>query len=139
MLGNLSLVVGGLTVTDLTTKTDPNMVGGFATARLVRIDRFLRVEASANDSRSSYVDMWGGSAGPGVSLLDDALDVSAYYRLAVLTYSASNGSLVQHGVGGTVVILPSSEMLFTVQGEGMTGGDTRYLTVFGTVMWRPNL
>jgi hypothetical protein len=139
MLGNLSLVVGGLTVTDLTTKTDPNMVGGFATARLVRIDRFLRVEASANDSRSSYVDMWGGSAGPGVSLLDDALDVSAYYRLAVLTYSASNVSLVQHGVGGTVVILPSSEMLLTVQGEGMTGDDTKYLTVFGTVMWRPNL
>jgi hypothetical protein len=139
MLGNLSVVVGGLTVTDLTTKTDPNMVGAFATARLARIDRFLRLEASANDSRSTYVDMWGGTAGPGVSLLDDWLDVSAYYRLAVLTYSASNVSLVQHGVGGTVVILPSSQMLFTVQAEGMTGNDTKYLTLFGTAMWRPNL
>jgi hypothetical protein len=139
MVGNLSVVVGGLTVTDLTNKTDPNMVGAFATARLVRVDRFLRLEASANDSRSTYVEMWGGTAGPGVSLLDDWLDVSAYYRFAVLTYSASNVSLVQHGVGGTVVILPSAEMLFTVQAEGMTGDDTKYLTLFGTVMWRPNL
>ena len=139
ILGNLSLVVGGLTVTDLTTKTDPNMVGAFATARLVRIERLLRLEASANGSRSTYVDMWGGTAGPGVSLLDDWLDVSAYYRLAVLTYSASNVSLVQHGVGATVVLLPSSQLLFTLQGEGMTGDDTKYLTLFGSATWRPNL
>jgi hypothetical protein len=138
-IGNLSLVAGGLMVTDLTQTIDPNMVGGFSTARLVRIERVLRLEASGSYSRSTYVNMWGGTAGPGVSLLDDMLDVSAYYRLTVLTYPVGKASLLQHGVGGTIVILPSSEVLFTLQGEGLTGDDADAITLFGTIMWRPRL
>jgi hypothetical protein len=138
-IDNVSVVVGGLTESDMTQKTEPNMVGGFATARILRIVRALRFEVSGNYSRSTYVNLSGGTAGPGITLLDDVLDVSAYYRLAVLKYSSDTVSLFQDGVGGTVVIFPSSEVLFTLQGEGITGGDAKAVTIFGTVSWRPRL
>jgi hypothetical protein len=100
----------------------------------VRIKKALRLEVSGNYSQSSYVNMSGGTAGPGVTLLDDVVDVSAYYRLAVIKYPLDNASLLQHGVGGTVVILPSASVLFTLQGEAITGDDANALSIFGTVM-----
>jgi hypothetical protein len=138
-IDNVSVVVGGLTVDDLTQGAEANMVGGYATARIVRIASALRFEMSGNYSRSTYIDMSGGTAGPGITLLDDALDVSAYYRLTVLRYSSDHAWLLQDGVGGTVVLLPSSELLFTLQGEAITGADANALTIFGTATWRPRL
>jgi hypothetical protein len=138
-IDNVSLVVGGLAVSDITQTTEPNMVGGFATARIVRIERALRFELSGNYSHSTYINTSGVTAGPGVTLLDDVLDVSAYYRLIVLKYSLDNASLFQDGVGGTVVILPSSEVLFTLQAEGITRDDVKAVTIFGTATWRPRL
>jgi hypothetical protein len=138
-IDNVSLVVGGLTVTDLTQTNEPNMVGGFATARVLRIEKVLRLEASGNYSRSTYVNLSGGTAGPGLTLLDGALDVSGYFRLNVLKYSSDNTSLFQDGIGGNIVILPTSEVLFTLQAEGIAGDDARALTAFATATWRPRL
>ena len=83
--------------------------------------------------------MFGGTVGPGLTLLDDALDVSVYYRLAEIQYASVNTFVQQDGVGGTVVLFPSSTMMFSLQGEGMTGDDVKMLYVFGTVTWRPRL
>jgi hypothetical protein len=138
-LDNFSLVVGGLTVTDLTQTSEPNMVGGFATARLLRIAKSLRLEASGNYSRSTYMNLSGGSAGPGLTFFDDALDVSGYFRLNVLKYSSDNVSLLQDGIGGTIVVLPASELLFTLQAESIAGDDARAFTTFVTATWRPRL
>lgn len=138
-IGSLSLALGGLTVNDLTQPAEPSTLGGFASARVVRIAKAYRFEVSGNYSRSTFVNMTGGSAGPGVTLLDDVLDVSAYYRINVLRYAIDNASLLQQGVGGTFVILPSSEVLFTLQGESIVGDDAKVLTMFGTVVWRPHL
>lgn len=136
----LMVVVGGTTVRDLAVSNEANMVGGFATARVVRLARVLRLEASGNYSRATYMNLFGGTAGPGITLLQDALDVSAYYRLAVLQYRSDDStSLTQNGVGGTVVLFPTSTLLFTLQGEGMTGNDTKALMLFGTATWRPRL
>jgi hypothetical protein len=136
-LDNMSLVLGATAIRDLTQSSEAHMTGGFATARVVRVARALRFEVSGNYSSASYLDMFGDTAGPGLTLLDDALDLSAYYRRAVLQYRSVNTSLQQDGVGGTIVLFPSSEVLFTVQGEGMTGGDARALLLFGSVTWRP--
>jgi hypothetical protein len=137
--GNVSLTVGGLSMTDLTQTSEPNMVGGFATARVVRIEKVLRLEASGNYARSTYVTMSGGTAGPGITLFEDALDVGTYYRLAALSYAASGALLLQNGVGATIVLLPSSELLFTLQAEGITGDDAKALMIFATATWRPRL
>jgi hypothetical protein len=126
-------------VQDLTQGSEANMVGAFATGRVVRIARVVRVEASGNYSRATYMNLYGGTAGPGISLFDDALDVSAYFRLAVLQYRSVDTTLQQDGVGGTVVLFPNSTMLFTLQGEGITGNDVKALMIFGTATWRPRL
>ncbi len=138
-IGNLSLAVGGLTVSDLTEQAEPSTFGGFASARVARIAKAYRLDVSANYSQSTFVNMAGGSAGPGVTLMDDVLDVSAYYRINVLRYAVDSASLLQQGVGGTFVILPSSELLFTLQGESIVGDDAKVLTMFATVVWRPRL
>src|SRR5207244_3873758 len=67
-LGQFSLVVGGTKVGDLGASDEPTMTGGFAAARVVRVAKILRIDASANYSHATYLDMYGGSAGPGVSL-----------------------------------------------------------------------
>ncbi|HEX8791840.1 MAG TPA: hypothetical protein VF765_12890 [Polyangiaceae bacterium] len=136
---HLSLTLGGLGITDVTQTSEPNMVGGFATARLLRLARVLRFEASGNYSHSTFMNLFGGSAGPGLSLIADTLDVYAYYRLSVLQYRSDGASLLQDGIGGTIVVLPSSDLLFTLQGEGITGDDAKALTIFGTATWRPHL
>lgn len=136
---HFALTVGGLGITDLTQTSEPNMMGGFATARFLRIARVLRFETSGNYSHSTYMNLFGGTAGPGVSLIDDALDVYAYYRLSVLQYRSDGASLLQDGVGGTIVVLPSSDFLFTLQGEGITGDDAKALTIFGSATWRPHM
>jgi hypothetical protein len=139
-LGNVSVVVGATGMADVPKNGGaPRMLGGFATGRVVRIARYLRLEASANYSAGDYLDMFGGTAGPGLTLFDDALDVSAYYRLAEIQYASVNGAMQQDGVGGTVVVFPSSTTMFTLQGEGITGDDVKMLYVFGTVAWRPRL
>jgi hypothetical protein len=138
-LDHFSLVVGGLSVTDLTQTSEPNMVGGFATARVLRIARSLRLEASGNYSRSTYMNLSGGSAGPGLTLLDDTLDLSGYVRLNVLKYSSDNVALLQDGIGGTIVVLPTSELLFTLQAESIAGDDAKAFMTFVTATWRPRL
>jgi hypothetical protein len=138
-IDRVRLAVGGTAVRDLTQSNEADMVGGFATARVVRIAQRLRLEASGNYSRATYLDVYGGTAGPGVTLLEDAVDLSAYYRLAVIQYRASTTSLTQNGIGGALALFPSAELLFTLQTEGITGSDTKALMVFGTATWRPRL
>jgi hypothetical protein len=138
-LDHFSLFIAATAIRDLTQSPEANMTGGFASARVLRIARTLRFEVSGNYSSGSYLDMFGGTAGPGMTLLDDALDVSAYYRVAILQYRSESALLVQNGAGGTIVLFPSSEVLFTLQGEGMSGDDARALMLFGSVTWRPRL
>ncbi len=138
-LGTFSLVLGGTRVGDLGVSDEPSMTGGFAAARVVRIAKILRIDASANYSHATYLDMYGGSAGPGVSLFRDVLDLSSYYRYATIQYRSIHSSLVQSAFGGTAMIFPSSVLLFTVQGEAITGDDVKAFMVLGTAMWRPRL
>jgi hypothetical protein len=138
-LDHLALLVGGTTSGDISQSGAPKMVGGFATARILRIARLLRVETSGSYSRATYADMLGGSAGPGISLFDDTLDLSAYYRITTLEYRAFPTSLLQHAVGGTLIAIPDSTVLVAIQSEATAGDDVNALMLFGTLTWRPNL
>ena len=137
--GTVSLFVGGTRTGDLTQSGGPSALGVFATGRVVRIADFLRVDASGNYSKATYLDMFGGSAGPGLTLFGDALDLSVYYRATALRYRSVPASLLQHAAGGTVIVVPDSAILLAVQGEAITGDDAKALVLFGTVTWRPPL
>jgi hypothetical protein len=139
-IDNVSLTVGGTTVRDLTqTGAAANMTGGFAAARVVRIEKVARIDASASYSQATYLDILQGSAGPGVTLFDDVLDLSFYYRSATLRYRLLSTWLLQQGLGLTMGVFPSSEVVFTVQSEAMVGGDAKAFLLFGTAIWRPRL
>jgi hypothetical protein len=132
-----SLSLGGTTVKDLGDSDAADSIGGFAAARVTRIARVLRLEASGNVSGGTYISMFGGTVGPGVTLLEDVLDASVYYRISVLQYRSVATSLVQNGVGGTLALFPNATVFFTFQGEGTSGDDVSALTLFGTATWHP--
>ncbi len=139
-IDRVSIVAAATTTGDLTqTNGAARTVGGYAVARVVRIARVLRIDASGNYSQGTYVNMAGGTIGPGFTLLGDALDVSAYYRNTTLQYRVDSSTLVDHGVGATVMLFPSSVLAFSLQSEAMFGDDAQALTVFGTATWRPRL
>jgi hypothetical protein len=137
-IGPVSIVVGGTKIGDLTqTGGAPDMTGGFATGRVLHIARIARVDVSANYSTATYLDMYGGSAGPGVSLFGDLVDLASYYRYERLRYRSVSASLTQSAFGGTAMLFPSSVVLFTLQGEAITGDDVKAFMVLGTALWRP--
>jgi hypothetical protein len=138
-LDRFSLALAGTTVRDLSQSNAPDMTGGFASLRVVRLAEGLRLEASGNYSHSTYLDMFGGTAGPGLTLLGDALDLMAYYRISVIKYRAFDSSLTQNGAGGMLAFFPNAVVFFTFQAEGMVGDDVNALSLFGTVTWRPRL
>lgn len=136
-LGNFSATVGGTIVRDLSLTKLPSMLGGFGAVRVVRIARVFRAEASGSYSTASYLDMMGASAGPGVSLLSDRLDLGVYYRFARIDYAVSAASFTQHGAGTSAMLLAGPSLTFTLNGEGIVGDDAEALMVFLTTTWRP--
>jgi hypothetical protein len=138
-IDRFSLSLGGTTVRDLNQSGAPDMTGGFAALRAVRLVRTLRLEASGNYSHSTYFDLFGGTAGPGVTLLGDALDLTAYYRISVIKYRSVDTSLTQNGAGATLAFFPNAAVFFTFQGEAIAGDDVNALMLFATLTWRPRL
>jgi hypothetical protein len=135
---NVSLTLGATTTRDITqTGGAPDTKGGFATGRVVRLAKIARVEASGSYSQATYLDMLSGWAGPGVNLLDDVLDLAVYYRGTTVRYRSLTTTLLQQGVGATVSVFPSSEVVFTLQSEATGGSDANVLFFFATAMWRP--
>ncbi len=138
--GPVSVMVGGTAIGDLTQSGGAAQSAGvFASGRIVRILKVMRVDVSGNYSKGTYLDMFGGTIAPGVSLFGDRLDLSVYYRNSTLQYRPDTGTMTQHGVGATVMLFPSSTLLFTFQGEAIAGDDAQALVLFGTAMWRPRL
>jgi hypothetical protein len=139
-VGNFSITGGATAMGDVShNASNPRVLGGFAAARLVRIAKLLRFDVTANYSDASSIRMGSGSGGAGLTLLEDALDISVYYRRAELLYTALNGYVHHDAVGGMVVITPHPSMMFTAQAEGTGGSDTNSLFVFATALWRPRL
>jgi len=139
-VGNVSLTVGGTATRDPTqTGGAPSASGAFAAGRIVRIAKIARVEASGSYSEATYLNMVSAWLGPGATLLQDALDLSVYYRTASLRYRTGGASLLQNGVGAAAAIFPNSDIAFALQTEATVGPDTKAFLVFGTAMWHPRL
>ena len=135
----VSVVLGGTAIGDLLQSGGVNAYGVFAAGRVVRMAKILRIDVSGTFSRATYVDMVGGAAGPGLTLFGDLLDLSVFYRLNALEYRSTATSLLQHGAGGTVILVPDSTVLVAVQGEAIAGNDVPALVLSGTATWRPRL
>ncbi len=134
----LALTLGATAMGDVShADADPRVLGAFLSGRLVRLARIFRLELSANYSNATYMNMFGGTAGAGVTLLHDAVDVSVYYRRAELQYASNDTFLEQNGIGGVIVVFPASTVMVTAQGETIIGNDINAVQVMGTIAWRP--
>jgi hypothetical protein len=138
-LDRLSISAGVTAVGELTQPGSPTTTSAFGAGRLVGIANAIRFDASGNYSNGTYLTGGGGTFGPGVVLLEESLDLSAYYRIGVLSYRSTPASFVQHGAGGAITYLPDATLLFAFQGEAVTGDDVQALVLFGTVTWHPRL
>jgi hypothetical protein len=136
-VGPVVLAAGGSVVRDLAIERLPTLASGFGSARVIRVARYLRADLTGSYSSSSYVDMLMVGGGPGVSLLGDRIDIGTYARFAKLSYPVRTGDLAQRAAGGTVMVLPSPVLAFTLQGEGVTGDDARAVLVFASALWHP--
>jgi len=135
--GMLSFTLGANAMADISHGTEPRVLGGFFSGRLVRIAKVLRLELAASYSNATYVNMFSGTAGIGVTFAHDAVDLSAYYRRAELVYVSSDELLEQNGVGGLLTLFPTSTVMATVQGETIVGNDVNAIFVIGSLVWRP--
>lgn len=135
--GHFAWTVGGTAIRDLTERAMPAMLGGMSTVRVVRIAGHGRADVTGHYARWDSMEMRGLMAGPGVSLFADMLDVSVYYRYLATSYRSVPGTLAQHGAGSALMLIPSSTLLFTAQGEAIHGDDTNALMMLATAMWRP--
>ena len=133
----VSFMVGASTTGDVTHGTEPRTLGGFATGRIARIAGVLRIEASGSASTATYMNMFTGSGGVGLTLMHEVIDVLAYYRHTELRYASVPAYVFQNAVGGTIAVFPTSSLVFTLQGEGMGGSDVNYLSILGGAIWRP--
>ncbi len=136
--GMVALTLGGTTMGDISHGgAEPRVLGAFFSGRLVRVAKVLRFELSGNYSNATYMSMFGGTAGVGVTVLGDRLDMSAYYRRSEIEYAVDSSFLEQNGFGGMIVLFPVSTVMFTVQGEAITGNDVNAVTLMGSAVWHP--
>jgi len=133
-----SIFVGGTGSTNLVRADAPSQAGGFASARVLRIARFFRVEATGTASTGTFLDMFSGAGGPGVSLLGDRLDASVYYRRTVLQYRVGD-VLNGDAIGGYVTLIPKRDFIVSLQAEGSKGDDFSAVLGALVLVWRPRL
>jgi hypothetical protein len=137
-LDRFSIFVGGTGSTNLARGDAPSQAGAFASARVLRIARVFRLEATGTASTGTFLDMFSGAGGPGVSLLGDRLDASLYYRRTVLEYRVG-GTLNGNAVGGYLTLIPQRDFIASLQAEGSKGDDFSALMGALVLIWRPRL
>lgn len=138
LLDRFSIFVGATASTTLARADAPSQAGAFLSGRVLRIARVFRLEATGTASTGTFLDMFSGAGGPGVSLLGDRLDASVYYRHTVLQYRVG-GVLNGDAVGGYLTVIPGRDFVTSLQAEGSRGDDFNALLGALVVVWRPRL
>lgn len=138
-LDNIIVAGGATTARDIEIGGLPSMYGGYLSGRVLHIAQMFRADVGAAYTQSTYLNMLSANAGPGVSLLNDSLDLGAYYRFASVSYFAGGDARLENGVGVTGMYIPSRALAFTLQAEAIKGSDVDALVTLLTAMYRPPL
>jgi hypothetical protein len=133
-----ALFVAGFAAENPLRASAPTQEGVLASMRVLRIYRGLRLEASGTASTGTFMNVFTGGGGPGISAFGDRLDASLYYRRTIIHYRVGDAPSGD-SIGAYATVLPMHDVAVSVQGEG-TGGDD-FSALMGTivVMWRPRL
>jgi hypothetical protein len=132
------IIAGGAnTARDVAVGGLPSMLGAFVNARILKIAEFMRADAGVSYTSATYMRMLGLTAGPGATVLDEQLDLGAYYRFASIQYDAGGQARSENGVGALGTFIPNRQFAISLQAEAIKGSDVDALVAFVTAMWRP--
>jgi hypothetical protein len=135
----LALFLSGSVMLSPTREAAAKQVGAFASARVLRLFRIMRLEASGSFTKGSFSNLLSGSVGPGVTFGQERFDLSAYYRMSSVTYVSDGRPLLGHSLGAAASFLPTDVWTLTLQGEQFIAQDTQGLSVFVMTALRPRL
>jgi hypothetical protein len=133
---HFSMFVAGLTSHNPFVSKAPSQEGLFANLRVLKIWKGLRVDGSGTASTGTYMDIFSGTLGPGISAFGDRLDLSVYYRYTAMRYRVGE-SLNMNAIGGYATILPANDLVLALQTEGTGGDDVGALMGTLVVVYRP--
>jgi hypothetical protein len=95
----------------------------------------FRADAGVTASDTSFVDLTAVRLGGGVTR--GRVDLGAWYRGGLLTYTAANESLFEHRVGADLTFSASRPLDLSLSVEGATGADVDAVAILATAVWRP--
>lgn len=133
-LGRLSLS-GGATLISVSSGDAVEAVSLFADARVLELLGRYRASFGLYATHAAFVDSVAAQASAGGPMLVDGLDLSLFYRPALLRYSASVEDILDHRYGLDVVYTPMARLDLALTLEGMSGSDVAAVGAFATAVW----
>ncbi|HWN67976.1 MAG TPA: hypothetical protein VNM90_10065 [Haliangium sp.] len=137
-LGRLALS-GGATVISVSSGEPIEAVTLFADARMLELLGRYRGSLGVYATHAAFIDSVTLQASAGGPMLMDGLDLSLFYRPALLRYSASVEDILDHRYGVDMVYTPRPRLDVALTLEGMTSADVLAVGAFATAVWRLQL
>ena len=135
--GRMAVTAGAATV-GVSSGEDFETVSVFADARALEVLGRGRVELGVLGSRGAFLDTVATRVGGGAAV-GHGVDVSLYYRPALLRYQASVDDIYEHRFGADVLYTPRPVLDLALTLEGVAGADAPAVGMFATAVWRPLL
>jgi hypothetical protein len=127
---------GGATVISVSSGDPIEVVSLFADARMLELLGSYRGNLGLYATHAAFLDSVSLHASAGGPMLADGLDLSLFYRPALLLYSASVEPILDHRYGLDVVYTPTPQLDVALTLEGMTSADVAGVGAFATAVWR---
>ncbi|WP_428263298.1 hypothetical protein [Haliangium sp.] len=137
--GSLTVAAGGAAI-GISNADGLEELNGYLDARLYEILGRYRAGLGVLVAQSSLFDTTAVRvSGGGPMPFLDGLDLSVFYRPALIVYQASVEDYLDHRVGVDVAYMPIPRLDVGVSVEAMFGDDVSGLGAFATALWRPAL
>lgn len=131
-------VTAGVAAVGVSSGEDFESVSVFADARALEVLGSGRMEVGVLSSRGAFLDTVATRVSGGTEV-SDGVDVSLYYRPALLRYQAAAEDIFEHRFGADVLYTPRPVLDLALTLEGAAGADAAGVGVFATAVWRPLL
>jgi hypothetical protein len=136
--GRLALA-GGATLISVSSGDPVEAVSLFVDARMLELMGRYRGNLGLYATHAAFLDSVALHASAGGPMLADGVDLSLFYRPALLLYSASVTPILDHRYGVDMVYTPTPRLDVALTLEGMTSADVAGVGAFATAVWRLQL
>ncbi len=111
---------------------------GFIDFVVSELPRKASLDAHAVISKAAFVDTIGGRIGLSAPI-GHRFDVSAYYRPALLIYSARIDNILEHRLGGEAFARINRDLTTRLALEALATSEVSYVAAFATLIWHTGI